>query len=313
MKKVLAVMISLVILAGQSTVFAAGSNAGKSTAQFLQLGVGARAEGLGEAYTALTDGAESVYWNPAGLAGMGNNEVTFTQAMWIDDISYQFIAGAFPTKAGTFAIGLKYLSYGKIQKTDSTGLEIGDFSPNDLMAGVSYGRGFGKLKAGGTVKYISSKITNTATAMALDLGLKYPFMNDQLNLGLAAVNMGSKMKFISEEDPLPMTVKLGASCDLGGMWLCAVDVNMPNDDDVFANAGVEKKFKVNDMIALAGRVGYNTRTKDITGTKGITAGLGLDYKQANYGKKPLYITLDAAYAPYGDLGSITLLSLGVKF
>ncbi|MCB4791536.1 MAG: PorV/PorQ family protein [Elusimicrobia bacterium] len=304
MKKVLAVMVSLVILAGQSSVFAAGSNAGKSTAQFLQLGVGARAEGMGEAYTASAVGADAVYWNPAGIAGIEKNEASFTQAMWIQDISYQAAVGAFPTKHGAFAIGLKYLSYGSIKKTDDTGLETGDFSPNDLMAGVSYGREFGKLKAGITVKYISSKITNTATAVAGDIGFKYPFMDDKLIIGLAGMNMGTKMKFVNEEDPLPSTGKFGVSYMPGGLWLIALDANMPNDDDAYANAGIEKKFQLGDISRLALRAGYNTRTKDITGTQGVTAGVGFGYKQ---------LDLDVAFAPYGDLGNITLVSLGVKF
>src|SRR6056297_1782183 len=36
-------------------------------AQFLKVGVSARATAMGSAYTAVGDNAEAVYWNPAGI------------------------------------------------------------------------------------------------------------------------------------------------------------------------------------------------------------------------------------------------------
>ena len=42
----------------------------ESGADFLNIGAGARASALGSAYTALADDANSIYYNPAGLAGL---------------------------------------------------------------------------------------------------------------------------------------------------------------------------------------------------------------------------------------------------
>ncbi|NMC43939.1 MAG: hypothetical protein GYA46_08465, partial [candidate division Zixibacteria bacterium] len=49
---------------GRVTIAADGA---LSTAGFLRVGVGAKAMGLGEAFTAVADDASAVYWNPAGL------------------------------------------------------------------------------------------------------------------------------------------------------------------------------------------------------------------------------------------------------
>src|SRR5690625_7956062 len=40
---------------------------GTSTANFLKIGVGARASSMGNAFGAMADDATSLYWNPAGI------------------------------------------------------------------------------------------------------------------------------------------------------------------------------------------------------------------------------------------------------
>ena len=44
-----------------------GQRAGISTAQFLKIGVGARASAMGEAFIAVSNDASALYWNAAGI------------------------------------------------------------------------------------------------------------------------------------------------------------------------------------------------------------------------------------------------------
>ncbi|MBL0361361.1 MAG: UPF0164 family protein [Elusimicrobia bacterium] len=53
------------------------ADAGKSSANFLKMGVGGRGVAMGDAQTAATDDVMSVFWNPAGLAELYQNEVGF--------------------------------------------------------------------------------------------------------------------------------------------------------------------------------------------------------------------------------------------
>ena len=73
-------------------------------------GVGARALGMGEAFTAIADDASAVYYNPAGLAQMDHNELSWTGGSEYKGIPY--------TNFGTFdmALGGQYfaLSYEKL-------------------------------------------------------------------------------------------------------------------------------------------------------------------------------------------------------
>ena len=43
-------------------------------AQFLKIGVSARATAMGSAFTAVGDNAEAVYWNPAGIVNVRGGE-----------------------------------------------------------------------------------------------------------------------------------------------------------------------------------------------------------------------------------------------
>lgn len=48
---------------------------GTSMANFLKVGVGARALAMGDAYVALCDDISSLYWNPGALDRIEKNEI----------------------------------------------------------------------------------------------------------------------------------------------------------------------------------------------------------------------------------------------
>jgi long-subunit fatty acid transport protein len=302
MKKIIYILTALIMIAGES--FAASPNAGTSTAQFLKLGAGARASGMGEAFAGVADDATAIYWNPAGLGGIERGSLSVMHAAWLDDISYEWAAYAQPLGGfGVLGVGVQYLSYGTLTKLDSTGLEGDSFNPADMAASLAYAKKIGSFGVGINLKYISSKIVDTATAYAADIGIQQK-LGDKLTLGLAAQNMGSKMKFISEEDPLPMNIKFGGAYSIKKNWIAALDANSPNDNDITYGAGTEYVWALDDSMAVAGRLGYNTTAEDTGGFNGVSAGLGFTYKS---------YTIDYAYVPYGDLGNTQRTSLSIKF
>ena len=67
MKKIMIMLLAIAI----STSFGQYKG-GTTAAQFLKIGIGSRATGMGEAYVAMSQDASGLYWNPAGIAQAGD-------------------------------------------------------------------------------------------------------------------------------------------------------------------------------------------------------------------------------------------------
>ena len=68
-----------------------GQRVGTSAAQFLKIGVGPRAEAMGQAYIAIANDAEALFYNPAGISQFEKNEVFFSNTQWVVDIQLEYL------------------------------------------------------------------------------------------------------------------------------------------------------------------------------------------------------------------------------
>ncbi|MDD4053062.1 MAG: UPF0164 family protein, partial [candidate division Zixibacteria bacterium] len=62
------------------------------TETIFHLGAGARAMGMGNGYVALTNDATAVYYNPAGTARLGTQQVSFLHTILFEGTIYDYIA-----------------------------------------------------------------------------------------------------------------------------------------------------------------------------------------------------------------------------
>ena len=86
-----------VLLAASTSAHAAfQEDVGGEGAQFLKIGAGARALGMGEAMTACAEGPEAVYWNPAGLAATQSTEFAYTRSELPAAVHHDYTALALP-------------------------------------------------------------------------------------------------------------------------------------------------------------------------------------------------------------------------
>ncbi|MCK4980640.1 MAG: UPF0164 family protein, partial [Candidatus Delongbacteria bacterium] len=66
------------------------------------LHLGARPQAMGGAYTALSNDANSTYWNPAGLSKADHGEVLFMHWMFsdVEQVMVDYLALAYPLTKG---------------------------------------------------------------------------------------------------------------------------------------------------------------------------------------------------------------------
>lgn len=161
----------------------------KYSNNFLSIGVGGRAHGMGGAVSATSTNVFSTQWNPAGLAqGQAPLSVSAMHAEWFAGVvNYDFIGVAKELnreKRAYGAISVVRMGIDNIPNTLNL-LEpdgsinydnITSFSAADYGIFLSYGRQLGQSKwdIGGSVKVINRRVGPFATAwgFGLDVGLQ---------------------------------------------------------------------------------------------------------------------------------------------
>jgi len=282
----------ILVLALVGPIYAAGP--GTTGANFLKIGVGARAAALGDAFTVIVDDSTSLYWNPAGLAKMEKGQLSATYNVWFAGINQGYLGIGFPLGGtGVAAGGVNYVDMGDFDGRDEAGNPTGTFTASALSYQLGYANRVGEkltwgISAGGIQDTIDD---DTKRTYAANLGLIFK-SSESLSLGLAVQNVGGELG----GDPLPFVAKIGMAYSWKSLLL-ALDIASPTDNDLYYCAGIE--WWIMDGIAL--RAGYKTN-QDIG--EGFTAGLGFDK-----GK----IRFDYAYVPYGELGDTHKVLLGMSF
>jgi hypothetical protein len=186
------VVLSLVAMWAASSPALAG---GKYAAEFLRIGVGARALGLGGAFVAIADDASAPYWNPAGLARTARPEMLFMHAEQFGSIANHDFA-SFVQPLGTagngsaVAMSLVRFSVDNIlvtrdayddlnhngQRDPGEPIRPDQFytdSDTEYALLLSYARAAAeRLSLGGNLKLIrQGLLDNTSFGMGLDLGV----------------------------------------------------------------------------------------------------------------------------------------------
>ncbi|HLD28884.1 MAG TPA: PorV/PorQ family protein [bacterium] len=318
------------------------SGSGRSGAQFLKIGAGARGIGLGSAYTAIANDITALYWNPAGLNHMKQKEFGFMHASWLAGTNYEFAGIGLPLSNHTIGIGAMYLNSGKLEGRSETGEPGGDFGASDLCVTISGARRIrvndkrekvngNQIDMGVSLKLIEQRIADEkANGIALDLGMSWQALSGQRSVsrlshnsyrlpiafGLAIKNIGTKMKFINEAYNLPLTITAGGGYNLLGSLVLTADISREiYDRKTSLSMGIE--YSPMNIISL--RAGYLYQAayklltssnnlfaneKSISDFTGLSAGLGINYSGYN---------LDYSLVPYADLGLTNRLSFKVQF
>ncbi len=288
-----------------SAVYAGSENEGKTGLSFLKIGVGARATGMGEAYTAVTNDAFSTYWNPAGLLASSQSNVVFMHNEWMLDVNGEFGAVQFGGKKSGFAFHGYNVNIGDIAvRTSPSSEPLATTSAHYLSLGASYARYLGEnLGVGFTVKYLFEKIfVNSAAGYALDLGFRYQGLSPNVVIAGVIQNLGSMNTFQNESTKLPKIARVGAAYHfpqpLGGVELrIAGDLVKPLDENTRFHLGGEGILWNQIALRLGYALGYENRS--------LSFGVGF---------RKSFIQLDYSFTPFdNDLGNGQRFSAYLSF
>ena len=268
----------------------------------LASGAGARADGMGGAFTSVADDASAVYWNPAGLSGIKNIKVSAAFDKWLMDSFYQNIMAAFPMGPGVIGFDVFYMSYGSFDRVNDLGiLTGGTVAPYNLSFTGAYGLSLGsELSAGLSARFAMLSLdTNSFTGLAVDLGALY--RTKSFSAGIALKNAGTGGDYY-----MPFEIKAGFSMPALATKehkiIIALDTGYVLKEAPYAAAGAEYSFSK----MFFARAGYKLK---FTGTPegslgGLTLGAG-----AGLGA----FSVDYAFVPFGDLGATHRVALNMEF
>jgi len=311
MKKITVVGLAILLTLSVCELAFAQAKVGTAGGQFLEIGVSARAVGMGEAFLANCDDASAVYYNPALIATLPQAQVMLTHIDYPADINYEFAALTLPVPQllGALGFGFYYLSTDDMPLTDYTYPRGSGqtFTARDVAASVSYAASLtDRFSVGITVKYIGEFLEEEkAVGWGADVGTLYETGFRNFKICMMIANFGSDKKFIEESYPLPMDFKFGMAIDAvsnsSHRVVLAVQGSHPNDNLEKYNTGME--YWYNDMVAL--RVG--NRFEDDAGG-GFTAGAG-----AKIPLSGVTLRADYGYHDFGWLKEVHRFSLGFSF
>ncbi|HDQ00171.1 MAG TPA: PorV/PorQ family protein [bacterium] len=345
-------LVILVLLLLTADLFAQKevSRIGTSGAQFLKLGVGARACALGESMVAVRGDATGLFWNVAAIASIEKKSLVVSRNELYVNLNYNFLGFVLPLKHGS-AVGINvlYLDSGDMEVTTVDQPEgTGDFfSWQSYSIGVSYARFLtDRLSLGATIKYIrEGTFGEIANGLAVDLGALLDTGILGFRLGLNMSNIGDEMRFSSpkapgyngddtgyggiireksllqtQSYPLPLTFRLGLSTDLLGKHSqimpnqknrLTLSMNAHDPNDSFLRANFGLEYEWNSLFAL--RAGYRGIAIEGDPMDEYSTGSYSFGVGVKYAIDFLRFQLDYAFMDYKVLGNAHHFSLGFEF
>jgi hypothetical protein len=293
----------IILIVCVSSSVSAQDGPGSTGAEYLTRAIGPKSIAMGEINAALEGDPFSWLVNPASFGFIEGTGFGVLHSEWIVETKYNNASLHHRFNEKFVAAGSFTFEYRPdIQGFDIYGMETKTLKNNNYQAilGLGYSP-VPSLTFGANAKYFQEKLDEwTSGGAAFDVGALYSIDRVGVAVGIAVQNIGSDIKFDTIEEPLPMTMRAGAThaFDLGSgttRLMYGLDLVKPRYDDVYISAGVELDI-MKTLAVRAGYCGQEYRLGD-----GVTLGGGVSLGGG--------LKLDYAWTPYGDLGNFHRISV----
>lgn len=296
--------------------------AGTAMAQFLKIGVGGRAVGMGESFVAIANDASALYWNPAGITQVEKNQVIFSHTNWPVDVQHEFVG--YVHKIGSqSSLGFHLTSLHTDdfeETTEFQPLGTGRFVTfGDIAVGVTFARKMtDRFSVGLGIKYIDETLDVLhARNVFIDFGTFYwtgfgssrfavSVTNFGTNVepsGTLVLRDGTEIKQFQDFSP-PTIFRFGFATELVDNQThkvtTSIQLNHLNDNAENFNLGVE--YWWDGLLALRGGYRFNVDEESFA----VGAGLALPLRLID-------LNLDISYSDFGRLGNASRFSASIQF
>jgi hypothetical protein len=277
------------------------SKSGTAGMQFVKIGMGAREAALGEAAIAMTNDANSVFWNIGALPMIRGPQASFTHNQWLAGSTVD--AAVVATPLGPYAVSLSVMRLGieefeetTVMDPDGTGRMV---SAGNMMVGLGAGRRFtDRLTIGVQVKYVRETLdTDAFDNVLFDIGTVYYTGLRNMRLAFSLQHFGPDVTALRQRFRMPLIFRMGVADDFVNNGLfrltAAAELVHPTDNVEWVNLGLETE--IFETLSLRGGYRFNVDEG------ALSLGGGLNTPQIG----GVDLRMDYAWVPFGDVFGAT--------
>jgi hypothetical protein len=209
--------------------------------QFLKIGQGARAVAMGDAFTAVADDINAIFWNGSGLVHVERVAYQLNWTRFIYDTQLYSAAAVWNTRSARGEVlGITVVSHNPkpspettIHQPSGTGQDV---VANDLSVGLLYAIKFtDKFSFSAKANYVSEQLyTIKTTGFTVDVGSFFYTGFRSLRIAMAFRNFGPDRKSGDRAYLLPLVYNIGIAAEVYG----------EKGDPSYLTASVESAFFV---------------------------------------------------------------------
>jgi len=329
----LAVMVCLDQSVAQLVPNLGGQRAGISAFQFLKIGVGARGVAMGESFVAVANDASALFWNPAGLVQLNENQVIASHTEYVVDISHEYF-GLVYRLSDDDALGASFSSlHMKDMEITTETQPFGTgrfFSFGDIAIGLTYSKKMTEqFSFGATVRYAEETLdVLKMRSVMVDLGTLYWTGLGSTRFAVTISNFGSDVQPKGtvpqfngtttnsfQSFSLPTVFKLGVAMEAieneDSKLTTSIQLNHPNDNSENFRLGLEYAYR-NTLFLRGGvkrTIGQKLFGEDETSPEDFSLGAGFSVELEGISR----VNADYAFARYSELGSVHRFSVAFTY